>query len=103
MHDVVLKLDAVRSRLIDTREKPHGDLRVDHDAGLGANWLAPRLGEFLELYPEVRLQLAAVDDELDLGMREADWRCAYASRCSPISSAAACSPCIFTPTPRPII
>ena len=28
VQDVVLKLDAVRSRLIDTREKPHGELRV---------------------------------------------------------------------------
>ena len=28
VHDVVLKLDAVRSRLIDSREKPHGELRV---------------------------------------------------------------------------
>ena len=40
VHDVVLKLDAVRSRLIDTREKPHGDLRVTSTLALGANWLA---------------------------------------------------------------
>ena len=72
VHDVVLKLDAVRSRLIDTREKPHGELRVTTTLGLGANWLAPRLGEFVDLYPEVKLQLLLSDDELDLGMREAD-------------------------------
>ena len=72
VRDVVLKLDAVRSRLIDTREKPHGDLRVTTTLGLGTNWLAPRLGEFVELYPEVRLQLLLSDDDLDLGMREAD-------------------------------
>ena len=34
--------------------------------------LAPRLGEFVELYPEVKLQLLLSDDELDIGMREAD-------------------------------
>ena len=28
-----MKLDAVRSRLIDSRDKPSGDLRVDHHAG----------------------------------------------------------------------
>ena len=72
VQDVVLKLDAVRSRLIDSREKPNGELRVTTTLGLGANWLSPRLGEFLELYPEVRLQLLLTDDELDLGMREAD-------------------------------
>ena len=72
VQDVVLKLEAVRSRLIDSREKPNGELRVTTTLGLGANWLAPRLGEFLELYPEVRLQLLLTDDDLDLGMREAD-------------------------------
>jgi DNA-binding transcriptional LysR family regulator len=69
---VVLKLDAVRSRLIDSREKPHGELRVTTTLGLGANWLAPRLGEFVDLYPEIKLQLLLSDDDLDLGMREAD-------------------------------
>jgi DNA-binding transcriptional LysR family regulator len=72
VHDVSLKLDAVRSRLIDSREKPHGDLRVTTTLALGANWLAPRLGEFAELFPEIKLQLLLADNELDLGMREAD-------------------------------
>ena len=72
VHDVVLKLDAVRSRLVDTREKPHGDLRVTSTLALGANWLAPRLEEFVEHYPEVKQQLLLSDDELDVGMREAD-------------------------------
>jgi DNA-binding transcriptional LysR family regulator len=72
VQDVVLKLEAVRSRLIDSREKPNGELRVTTTLGLGANWLAPRLGEFSELYPEIKLRLLLADDELDLGMREAD-------------------------------
>ena len=72
VHDVSLKLDAVRSRLIDTREKPQGELRVTTTLALGANWLSQRLGEFVELFPEVKLQLLLTDDELDLGMREAD-------------------------------
>ena len=33
VRDVVLKLDAVRSRLIDSREKPHGELRVTTTLG----------------------------------------------------------------------
>jgi len=72
VRDVVLKLDAVRSRLVDSREKPHGELRVTTTLGLGAMWLAPRVGEFLELYPEIKLQLLLSDEDLDLGMRQAD-------------------------------
>jgi len=62
----------VRSRLVDSREKPHGELRVTTTLGLGAMWLTPRTGEFLELYPEIKLQLLLSDDDLDLGMRQAD-------------------------------
>jgi DNA-binding transcriptional LysR family regulator len=72
VHDVSLKLDAVRSRLIDSRDRPSGDLRVTTTLTLGANWLAPRLGEFADLFPEVKLHLLLSDDDLDIGMREAD-------------------------------
>jgi DNA-binding transcriptional LysR family regulator len=70
--EMMLKLEATRARLTDSRERPNGDLRVTTTVGLGSNWLTPRLGEFLDLYPEVRLQLLLTDDELDLSMREAD-------------------------------
>jgi DNA-binding transcriptional LysR family regulator len=72
VHDVSMKLEAVRSRLIDSRDRPSGDLRVTTTLALGANWLSSRLGEFADLFPEVKLQLLLSDDELDLGMREAD-------------------------------
>jgi DNA-binding transcriptional LysR family regulator len=72
VHDVAMKLDAVRSRLIDSRDKPSGHLRVTTTLALGANWLASRLGDFTDLYPEVKLQFLLSDDDLDLGMREAD-------------------------------
>jgi DNA-binding transcriptional LysR family regulator len=72
VHDVALKLDAVRARLVDSREKPQGELRVTTTLVLGANWLAPRLGEFAELFPEVKLHLLLSDDDLDISMREAD-------------------------------
>ena len=68
----MLKLDVVKTRLTDSREKPNGELRITTNFALGTAWLTPRLGEFLELYPDIRLQLILTDDELDLGMREAD-------------------------------
>jgi DNA-binding transcriptional LysR family regulator len=36
------------------------------------HWLTPRLGEFIELYPDINLILITTDEELDLAMREAD-------------------------------
>lgn len=72
VRDVVMKLDATRSRLSDSRERPRGELRVTTTVGIGTNWLTPRLGEFLELYPDIKLTVLLSDDELDLSMREAD-------------------------------
>jgi DNA-binding transcriptional LysR family regulator len=71
-HDVFMKLEAARAKLTDSRERPHGDLRVTTTVGIGVNWLTPRLGEFIELYPDVRITLITTDEELDLAMREAD-------------------------------
>jgi DNA-binding transcriptional LysR family regulator len=71
-HDVFMKLEAARTKLTDSREKPNGELRVNTTAGIGVHWLTPRLGEFHELYPDIRINLITTDEELDLAMREAD-------------------------------
>src|SRR6516165_6376059 len=71
-HDVFMKLEAARAKLTDSRERPNGDLRVTTTPGIGVHWLTPRLGEFVELYPDVHLSLITTDEELDLAMREAD-------------------------------
>ena len=65
--------------------------------GLGTTWLASRLEEFIELFPNIRLQL--------LLNTTANWisacarptlRSGCASRSSPTSSRDVCLPCIFT-------
>jgi DNA-binding transcriptional LysR family regulator len=71
-HDVFTKLAAAKARLMDSREKPSGELRVTTTVGLGSIWLTPRLKEFMELYPDIQVQLLLEDEELDLSMREAD-------------------------------
>jgi DNA-binding transcriptional LysR family regulator len=71
-HDVFLKLEAARAKLTDSRERPHGELRVTTAQGIGNHWLTPRLGEFIDLFPEIRVTLITTDEELDLSMREAD-------------------------------
>jgi DNA-binding transcriptional LysR family regulator len=67
-----MKLEAARAKLTDSRERPNGDLRVTTTPGIGVHWLTPRLGEFVDLYPEVHITLLTTDEELDLAMREAD-------------------------------
>jgi DNA-binding transcriptional LysR family regulator len=71
-HEVFMKLEAARAKLTDSREKPNGDLRVTTTPGIGVHWLTPRLGEFIDLYPDIKLTLLTTDEELDLAMREAD-------------------------------
>ncbi|MEH6526215.1 MAG: LysR family transcriptional regulator [Sneathiella sp.] len=71
-HDVFAKLAMTEAQLMDAREKPSGEIRVTATVGLGANWLTPRIREFIELYPEITVNLILADRELDLGMREAD-------------------------------
>jgi DNA-binding transcriptional LysR family regulator len=71
-HDVFMKLESARTKLADSRERPNGDLKVTTTPGIGVHWLTPRLGEFIELYPDIRISLIITDEELDLAMREAD-------------------------------
>jgi DNA-binding transcriptional LysR family regulator len=70
--DVVIKLDQTRARLTDSKDKPDGELKITANVGLGTHWLTPRLGEFLDGYPDIDVKLILTDDELDLAMREAD-------------------------------
>lgn len=70
--DVFTKLESARSMLTDSRERPNGVLRLTATLGFGTGWLTPRLGEFMDLYPDIQVQLILTDDELDLSMREAD-------------------------------
>ncbi|MDR3462631.1 MAG: LysR family transcriptional regulator [Beijerinckiaceae bacterium] len=72
VQEVIGKLELIRSRLTDSRERPHGELRITTNLGFGTGWLTPRLKPFLELYPDVKIRLLLTDDDLDLGMREAD-------------------------------
>ena len=71
-HDVFTRLEAARSKLADSRERPTGELKVTTTTGIGVHWLTPKLGEFTELYPDIRLTLITTDEELDLSMRHAD-------------------------------
>ncbi|MCI0466960.1 MAG: LysR family transcriptional regulator [Beijerinckiaceae bacterium] len=70
--EVMAKLDAAEMALSESREKPTGELKITTSFGIGMGWLTPRLGPFLELYPDIKVEVILADEELDLGMREAD-------------------------------
>ncbi len=70
--DVFAKLSMTEAMLSDSREQPKGPLKVTTTVAFGTTWLAPRIREFLELYPDIQLTLLVDDNELDLAMREAD-------------------------------
>jgi DNA-binding transcriptional LysR family regulator len=71
-HDVLMKLENVRTRLTEAKDRPSGVLRVNTTVGLGTGWLTDRVQEFTDLYPDIQLQLVFANEELDLTMRQAD-------------------------------
>lgn len=70
--DVHQRLITTQARLVETSERPSGTLKVTASVGLGATWVARRMAEFLDLYPDVRVDLILTSQEMDLAMREAD-------------------------------
>lgn len=70
--DVMARLSSTKIRLTDSRGKPSGDLRITTTSAFGALWLTPRLDEFMDLYPDIRIQLILDDHEIDIGTGQAD-------------------------------
>src|ERR687894_709152 len=64
--DIHQRLATTRARLVETSERPSGTLKVTASVGLGATWVARRISEFLDLYPEVRVNLILTSQEMDL-------------------------------------
>ena len=71
-HEVFGKLAMVEAQLTESKGRPQGLLKVTSTVAFGSMWLAPRVKEFLDVYPDIELELILDDKELDLGMREAD-------------------------------
>lgn len=66
------KLAFTTARIMDTRERPWGPLRITTTSGFGSIWLTRRLKEFIDEYPDIDVSLVLSDDELDISMRQAD-------------------------------
>ena len=71
-HEVISKLKDVESTLMDKKDKPSGKLTVTTVVSFGTTWLTPRIQEFMQLNPEIEVELIFDDKELDLSTRQAD-------------------------------
>lgn len=72
VREIFSHLATTTLQIKDSRERPQGPLRVTTTNAFGSIWLTPRIGEFLERYPDIEVSLVLSDDELDVSMREAD-------------------------------
>lgn len=70
--EIAKKLNMAEARIVESRERPAGPLRITTTIAFGSVWLAPRLKEFLEDYPDIEASVVLSENELDLSMREAD-------------------------------
>ncbi len=71
-HEVISKLKEVETTLGDKKGKPSGKLTVTTFVSFGTTWLTPRIQEFMQLNPEIEVELIFDDKELDLSTRQAD-------------------------------
>lgn len=66
------RLEAASARIRDSEEEVFGELRVTTTVGFGSLWLAPRLPQLYNKYPELKIDLILEERVMDLPMREAD-------------------------------
>jgi len=71
-HEVISKLKDLETTFSDKRDKPTGKLTVTTVVSFGTTWLTPRIKEFMQLNPEIEIELIFDDKELDLSTRQAD-------------------------------
>jgi len=71
-HEVISKLKDVEATFSDEKNKLKGKLTVTTVVSFGTTWLTPRIKEFMDLHPEIEIELIFDDKELDLSTREAD-------------------------------
>ena len=71
-HEVISKLKDVEATFSDEKDKLKGKLTVTTVVSFGTTWLTPRIKEFMDLHPEIEIELIFDDKELDLSTRQAD-------------------------------
>jgi DNA-binding transcriptional LysR family regulator len=70
--DMAGKVNTAEALLRANQDKPAGRLKIHATVGFGSTWLTAQMHDFITMYPEIDVSLVLSDNELDLGMREAD-------------------------------
>lgn len=69
---VAERIDSVERSILATRTRPSGELRITTTVSFGSTWLIKHVRDFLDLYPDISINLLLADDDIDLSKREAD-------------------------------
>jgi DNA-binding transcriptional LysR family regulator len=64
--------EEAKAQIQDETEKPQGSLKVASTVALASLWLIELIPGFLELYPDIELDIIGHDEKLDVKSREAD-------------------------------
>ena len=71
-HDMQDRLERTRQAIDASRDRPTGEIRLTTTVSFGSTWLARQLGDFLDLYPDITINMQLSDMDMDLAKREAD-------------------------------
>lgn len=63
---IVAEIEALESEMAGQRGTPHGLLRITTSLAFSTHQLAPMIGEFLQRYPEIQLELMPTDRVVDM-------------------------------------
>jgi len=66
------EIERTRSGIEASRNRPTGEIKLTTTVSFGSTWLAARLAKFLEIYPDIRINLILTDEEIDLSRHQAD-------------------------------
>jgi DNA-binding transcriptional LysR family regulator len=69
---IARQLDAAESAVGELQGGPRGWLRLTAPYSIGIMWVAPLLGEFHTLHPELRVEMVLTQEPLDLIAKEID-------------------------------
>ncbi|WP_310497803.1 LysR family transcriptional regulator [Sandarakinorhabdus sp.] len=71
-HEVHERIDRAAQAIDASRDRPTGVIRLTTTVSFGSTWLARQLGDFLDLYPDISIEMILTDQDMDLAKREAD-------------------------------
>ena len=66
-HEVFGKLAMTAAQLAESKDRPQGPLKITTTVAFGSIWMAPRLREFMEVYPEIEVSLLLSDRNVESG------------------------------------